>query len=248
MDASESLLPPNDQILGTAANYLLQGGESEEAVLLLASNLRATLTGYEDMNLAGVNIELAGPRELYDALKNHMSARVETIQSAIRSALPKEFFLDTLFPRSASIALDPMWRENMLELIRGEGVSNQGVGSDNKYIWEGLRFRSYPERMIAIALNQANVLFLPNCRARLNAGSTRLNREPDFLVCDKAHWAILQVDGEAFHPPQTAAKDKEWDRLFEFHGVRVHRFQANHCIEDPNAVVAAFLRLLHQDF
>lgn len=92
------------------------------------------------------------------------------------------------------------------------------------------------------------MLFLANCRARL--GTTpleRKNREPDFLICDRARWGVLEVDGEPFHPPSRTVEDHERDRLFRSHGITtIEHFEATRCYKEPDSVVAEFLRLLGQ--
>jgi hypothetical protein len=65
----------------------------------------------------------------------------------------------------------------MLEIAQGKEVHNQGIDINNRVtiMWKNLRFRSESEKKIAEALDRANVLFLPNCLARMNTpeGRTR---------------------------------------------------------------------------
>ena len=56
-------------------------------------------------------------------------------------------------------------------------------------------------------------------------------------------WAILEVDGY-WHKPEKRAKEHERERLFERSGVRVHRFDANLCELDPQAVVSELMDLM----
>lgn len=127
-------------------------------------------------------------------------------------------------------------------------LSNQGIGA--KVEWQRLRFRSISEKKIAEALDRTGVLYFPNCIARLNIPeypNGRGNREPDFLVCDKGRWGILEVDGEPFHPASRAAQDHERDRLFRSYGILlVERFDANRCYKQPDLVVKEFLGRLNQ--
>ena len=65
-------------------------------------------------------------------------------------------------------------------------ISNQATGAEQVRIWKNFRFRSESEVRIAAALDKINgVMFLPNCKARVGPSDSRLNREPDFLVCYK---------------------------------------------------------------
>jgi hypothetical protein len=135
----------------------------------------------------------------------------------------------------------------LLEIARGKGVHNQAVEAKAPCIWNNLRFRSSTEMKIAQALDRANVLFLPNCMARLGLQGDRRNREADFLVCDEGKWGILEVDGEPFHPASRTAQDHERDRLFRSHGILlVEHFDAGECWDDAEKVVQKFLSLLRK--
>ena len=89
-------------------------------------------------------------------------------------------------------------------------------------------------------------MFFANCRARLGV-QKRGNLEPDFLVCHKGTWGILEVDGEPFHPPTRTVHDHERDRPFTRHGVKLgQHYDATRCRNEPDAVVAEFLILLEK--
>jgi hypothetical protein len=113
-----------------------------------------------------------------------------------------------------------------------------------KVEWQNLHFRSVSEVKIAQALDKIGVLFFPNCRGRLNTNQGRQNRECDFLICYEGIWAILEVDGEPYHPASRAAEDHKRDGFFLDHGVWVHRFDANECFNYPDDVVQRFLKRL----
>ena len=113
-----------------------------------------------------------------------------------------------------------------------------------KVEWQNLHFRSVSEVKIAQALDRANILFFPNSICRLNTNQGRRNLESDFLICYQGIWAILEVDGEPFHPASRAAEDHKRDAFFLDHGVWVHRFDANECFNFPDVVVKRFLQRL----
>ena len=140
-------------------------------------------------------------------------------------------------------------KEELLALLRGDHVTNQGLPFAHQrpvLTWNGLRFRSGAEVRIAEALERVQVLFLPNCMARLGF-SQRQNREADFLVCLKGKWGILEVDGPFTHPPARKVDDDERARLFKAHGIRlVEHFDAGDCLENADGVVKRFLYLLGQ--
>src|SRR5215510_6097312 len=103
--------------------------------------------------------------------------------------------------------------------------------------WKGLCFRSQTEVRIAEALERVQMLFLPNCMARLGF-SHRESREADLLVCQKGKWGILEVDSPLAHPPARKVDDDERARLFKAHGIRlVEHFDAGECWENPEGVV-----------
>jgi hypothetical protein len=110
--------------------------------------------------------------------------------------------------------------------------------------WNHLRFRTVGEVRIAEALDAVGVLFLPNCRARLGEKDDRENREPDFLICSRGMWGILEIDGRS-HTPSRTVDDHDRDRLFKLHGIRVvEHFDDAECFENAKQVVAKFLRIL----
>ena len=132
-----------------------------------------------------------------------------------------------------------------LERRERNEVNNQGVNALQK--WQGFYFRSQPEIQIAGALDQAGVLFYPNCKARLSTSVGRGAKETDFLVFYQGKWGILEVDGEPWHPPSRVVHDHERDRLFKVHGIRVvEHYDANRCSRQPDEVVAEFLKILRQ--
>ncbi|HYW21486.1 MAG TPA: pentapeptide repeat-containing protein [Nodularia sp. (in: cyanobacteria)] len=126
-------------------------------------------------------------------------------------------------------------------------ANNQGVQFNSHYkthTWQRLRFRSKSEIKIAEALDRAEVLFLPNCLARLNTPNGRANKEADFLICYHGKWGILEVDGP-HHPPERRVEEQERERIFRRHGIKVvERFDSSRCYENPDAVVEEFFKML----
>jgi uncharacterized protein YjbI with pentapeptide repeats len=112
--------------------------------------------------------------------------------------------------------------------------------------WQGMHFRSIAEIKVAQALEERGLLYCPNSLARL--GNYHKSFEVDFLVCCPTRWgfrwAILEVDGY-WHKPEKRAKEHERERLFERSGVRVHRFDATLCEQNPQAVVSELIDLIN---
>ena len=167
------------------------------------------------------------------------------VQAALEAVLPVGYYVKHLTVKAEMVDIDADWRQELLEIARGRGVTNQGVAIKDAplYPWKNLRFRSKTEMRVAQALDRAGALFWPNCMARLGfEGAKRANREADFVVCDRGRFGILEVDGEAFHPPSRAAEDHDRSRVFKQHGVRVvEHYGAERCWTDPDGVVAEFL-------
>jgi hypothetical protein len=211
-----------------------------------------------------LHLQLRGPREVYEALEKEYGwhwvydgeertqeyepphpAR-EPIMKAFRAVLPSSVSLQSVRVRVQLVDLEPGWRQELQEIAEGRGVHNQGVEIPNRtfVMWKNLRFRSEPERRIAIALDSVGALFLPNCLTRLTADSERITKESDFLVCHEGKWGILEVDGP-YHP--RAALDHDRDRWFHDHGIRViQQFPVETCKNDAPGVVKKFLTLLQK--
>jgi hypothetical protein len=120
-------------------------------------------------------------------------------------------------------------------------IGNQGLGAPLQ--WSGLNFRSKSEIKIAQALDDRGVLYFPNARGRLSQNYSRVNREADFLVCDKGRWGILECDGEQYH--QSAADDHARDLLWNAQGIWfIKRFSSTECYNNPAKVVDLFLAML----
>jgi very-short-patch-repair endonuclease len=159
--------------------------------------------------------------------------------------MPNGFYLKHLTAHAELIETDQNWRSELLEIARGRGVHNQAITASNFRIWKNLRFRSESEVRVAQALDKLDVLFLPNCKARLGIHTNRQNREADFLICFEGKWGILEVDGEPFHPPSRTSQDHDRDRLFRSHSIIVvEHFDANECYQNPDSVVQKFLEIL----
>ena len=145
--------------------------------------------------------------------------------------------------------LQPQKTDDMVMLLETP-ANNQCRQFNNNpnnpiHLWNNLRFNSASEVPIADALDKRKVLFFPNCAVRLGINKGRHNREPDFLVCEKGKWGILEVDGPEFHTPATIVEDHERARLFQAHGILlVQHFDAGECFENADGVVDKFLYLL----
>ena len=110
--------------------------------------------------------------------------------------------------------------------------------------YDGLRFRSPPEIEIYKELKQRDVLVFPLAMAVLGGRNTR--REPDFLVCHKGKWGILEVMGQTYHTRETAVKDHDRARLFKNYGLTcIEFYDATQCTHNSSKVVDDFISRLN---
>ncbi len=247
----------DDQLLASAASFLIEGQEEDAASVLLSCSLSV---GESDDTCSPIRfvdeefgydaecalyVKLACPRAAYEILRddNHLITRA--VRHALEAVIPDGTYIGHLTVHAELIDIDSDWRTELLEIARGKGVHNQAVMAKSVRIWKNLRFRSQSEVRIAQTLDHMDVLFLPNCMARLGSAAGRRNREADFLICYEGEWGILEVDGEPFHPPTRTVEDHERDRLFRSHGILVvEHFDASECYKNPEKVVETFLKIL----
>lgn len=246
-------LPSAPQLIASASRFLIEGGENEAASVLLS----CTVDGFwadpadpiNDTYAAPAYLHLIGPRAAYDHLSDIRTPIFNQVWNAVAALIPPPLWLQEIKIRAGLVELEPDWHAEMLAMARGKDVNNQAPGDGANKVWNRLRFRSATEVKIAAALDKRGLLFFPLCRARLNGPLGRVNREPDFLICDDGRWGILEVDGEPYHPPQRTTQDHERDRLFQQHGVRVvSHFDSTECFVTPDKVVSDFLAILRQAY
>jgi hypothetical protein len=245
-------LPSADQLQASVVSYLLEGNERREAELFITCSLRVWTSGdtwgFGDETAEAVHVDVTGPRVVVDILQQERHRNTKAIKKAIQDVLPIGFYLKHFTVHAAIVQIDPTWRNDLINLLAGNMVTNQGQNIRAPYTWRSLRFASVTEMKIAQAFEDADVLFLTNCMARLGKNGSRVNRAADFLVCHNGKWGILEVDGEPFHPATRAAEDHSRDRLFREHGIGyIDHFDATRCYNDAKGVVREFLGLLEKN-
>lgn len=111
------------------------------------------------------------------------------------------------------------------------------------YEYHGLTFRSRTEIKIFEALLRRRVLVFPLPVAAL--GEAANYREPDFVLFYKGRSGILEIHGDRFHTPETAAQEHERRRRFIDLGVNEYEiYDAAGCYNEPDRVVNDFLARL----
>ncbi len=241
-------VPPVEQILASAVNFLIQGHDDDAANCFLLSSVSVVRIGYNGVPSNTLKFHFIGPRSVYDLLTNDEQPVPYAVIRALEAVLPHPLEFGGFTVRAQLTEADDTWRTEYLEALHGKGVHNQGIEiPEGKIVtWRNLKFRSESEARIAAALETTGVLFLPNCRARLSTEEGRRTREPDFLVCQDGKWGILEVDGP-FHEGK-AAHDHDRDRLFRDYRIRVvERFDWEDCYNDAPGVVQRFLTLLEKN-
>ena len=251
-----------DRLFASVINFLIEGKDIEEAQMLLASdfalyrayNLDHLYEGYDSYQHI---IQIQCQRKAYDALctlnnvrepHNKHSKKIDRAFEAVLAS-DREYSYEVKYSTN-SVDMSPGWRERLHELARHGGVeaNNQGLGaetSDYFKLWKDLKFRSKVETRVAEALEKRAVMFFPLPRARLGLRNSRETREPDFLVCHKGKWGILEVDGP--HHTGRAADDHGRDRLFKQHGTKViEHYNADECFKNADKVVNEFLNTLEK--
>lgn len=191
-----------DQVLASAARFLIDGGEEDAASVLLSCNLSVWESGDTWCNgdevTSAVHVDLTGPRAAWEVLSDDENPIRQAVYRSIQAVLPENTYIRHFSVRAELVDLDPDWRTELLEIARGRGVHNQAGMAKVFRVWNNLRFRSQSEIRVAQALDQAGVLFLPNCLARLGGREGRRNREADFLICHQGSGGSLRWTASRF--------------------------------------------------
>jgi hypothetical protein len=241
----------DEKYLASAVYYLMETGAKDTANLLLTCEIE-TLWGEWEQKV----VRLRGSAEFYETYSvdteivydpdGNEVQRDGAFRQKIFNAF-KAVFPDDQIDIVAGVALinfDEDWRTRLLaESETKEAVTNQNVWEKKPIIWNGMRFSSQPEVEIAKALEKTGVTYLPNCLVRVGAPSNQQTLFPDFLICYKGKWGILEVDGQTYHNG-TATADYDRMRKLIQHVAYFDRYEAKKCMSEPDKVVKTFLDIL----
>ena len=148
--------------------------------------------------------------------------------------------------------IEDHWRDKVKELIVNAKDSNQGIITEKVFArqkksvipYNEMKFGSQSEVRIAQELEAQKVLFfpLPLAVRKDTDQFYRDHREPDFLICYKGKWGILEV---ATHSPDRYENDDEKALWFKASGILcVEHRPSKRCYENPREVVDEFLSIL----
>lgn len=241
---ADNIISEEERILAAAVRYLLEGGEKEAARILMTGEVQHCGWDYLD-DYRVWHVAISGSRQLYDYLQ-YDSLKKEPIgislKKALEAAIGSPLAIDVTM---APLDIDLDWRARLLAEIETETPLNQNSFAKSFMVWNSIRFNSEPEIKVAQALERAGVMYIPNCLVRAGSPGAMVSRFPDFLICYRGKWGILEVDGQKFHVGR-ATEDHERSRIIERHGgiTYLTRFDYQRCLNDPDGVVRDFLEIL----
>jgi len=192
---------------------------------------------------------ITAPIDIYYYLMNSLDDENSSIRQTfeeIASAFSEfNFYISFIDCELEMVEPPEDWRNRLRDFVsRFDVTPNQGIfnyQNSSKLVHRQLNFRSKTEIKIFDTLVSRKLLVLPLPVAVMGSDNDYL--EPDLVVIYKGKAGILDVQGESFHPPQTAAKEHERRRRFTQLGIQVYEiFDATRCWNDPERVVDDFLK------
>ncbi|MDJ0579834.1 hypothetical protein [Crocosphaera sp.] len=249
-----------EQWIADAVKSLIKRGEETTALFLMDCSLNLKdhdicfeFNGDNTFELVSVYIECS--LHQYEVLENDSHDITLKVKQAISTTKPYEIAIrndgNGIYPLLKKEQHPENWREQYKESILGQKIHNQGLPEDKtgkykRYQWNNFELGSLAELAIARELDTRDLVFFPNSKARTKINKSSYIIIPDFLVCCKGKWGILQCDHESTHP--YAAEDHKKDRYFRIHGVKViERYDYEDCVKNAKNVVDQFLNLLDKN-
>jgi hypothetical protein len=224
------------KLLGAAYRMLKARGEEEAASLLEALDFKLSdaVNGFQDeFCVLHATTDLGTYERLRTTSdKQHFRYSCEKLASTVSEL--------HAFVRFVVVHADIDLIAAEEDAISGAHQAKFTFKGSNKIEHDGLSFRSKTEIVIYEALVKRGLLVFPLPVAVM--GRKGSLKEPDFVVSYNGRIGILEIHGDKWHPPQTAAKEHEQRREFAKLGVNVYEiFGADRCLKDPDGVVNDFL-------
>ena len=233
--------PESAAFIYTLKKYLEAENKENIAALLVNSNCKFVViddSPYKGYDLCAAVVYFEVPvisiSKFTEGIKNELF-------NAVKLIFQKETGFEFVGLEVSSIIEEPPDDEQRLP-------NSASLVSRGSIEWDELRFRSWSEIQVYKVLKKRNILFFANATAVLGGknsvlgGKNKDKKEPDFLVCQKGKWGILEVMGDLYHTPTNAMDDHDRARLFKDYGVFcIEFYDAKKCYTTPEEVVDDFL-------
>ncbi len=206
-------------------------GNFTEVAILADASAEVTQTDYDNYNGGsyGYTLNIRIRPDLYVQISDERSEYAKVIRDEMIPHFPRNRALHEVLIQPFQMA--PVgWQEKAKAWAGGVGVTNQGrVRSTNIAGREhdGLLFRSQPEINLYDALKKRGVAFAP-LPIFLRGGENYQRLEPDFIVLKDGVFAVIEVDGDNFHP-ETPSAARARLKLLEDAGAYILRVNAITC-------------------
>lgn len=224
-------------------------GDARAIAILVEGSCQTTLWD-TDYNINSWRLFISLPVHLFYAItedeRKASEASIEEVASPFFISTPSDSLESVVITPKVSEA-NENWREEAIQFIKGEGVTNQGrVRSDNIASKQhlGLLFRSKAEITLFEALTRARLAVAPlPVFVRIGKAYNRI--EPDFVVVYKGLTFVVEVDGDTYHKELPAEADKRLVPL-TYEGVEVRRIRASDLdsTAEADAVVRELIKFM----
>jgi hypothetical protein len=206
-------------------------GKTTEVAILADASAELKQVSYDnwDGGTYAYSLYLRIAPALYAQISDERSAYANVIHEEIRQHFPHKRVLHEVLIQPFQRAPEG-WQEKARAWVGGMDVTNQGrVRSTNIAGREhdGLLFRSQAEINLYDALKKRGVAFAP-LPVFLRGGENYQRLEPDFIIFKDGIFAVVEVDGDSFHP-ETPSAARTRLKLLEEAGAYIVRVNANAC-------------------
>ena len=220
-----------ESLIYSVSRVFAHEGKIIEVAILAEASAELTEVAYDNLDggTYGYTLYLRIPPGLYAQIAQERLEFASVVREEMGSHFPPKRSLYDVHIQPFQEAPGG-WQEKARAWVGGTGVSNQGrVRSTNIAGREhdGLLFRSQPEINLYEALKKRGVTFAP-LPVFLRGGENYQRLEPDFIVIKDGVFAVVEVDGDSFHP-ETPATARTRLKLLEDAGAYIVRVNANAC-------------------
>lgn len=230
-----------ESLLYSASRVFAHRGQTTEVAIIADASAKLTQISYDNWEggTYGYALHLLISPALYAQIADDRLAFANVIRDEIHSHFPYNRVLYEVLIHPYQKA--PIgWQNKAKTWVGGKGVTNQGrVRSTNIAGREhdGLLFRSQAEINLYDALKEQGVAFAP-LPVFLRGGKSYQRLEPDFVVFKDGVFAVVEVDGDSFHP-ETPSGARARLKLLEDAGAYIMRVNASDCGNAESAATCA---------